>query len=171
LCRCDHASDRLDQARVIVLDPRWAAAPRRSVWRRSCQTLFGRRLRSRNSGRDCRWATSPEFRQQPAIEFAGDLEAAHRQDHVGVARTRVGFALDSLLEGGGFEPPVPRQRRHPAATANHLSEPRRPVFKIELKPRRSAMTLSLPANDAPAMLFWASTGSPAMQPRWIASPN
>src|SRR3984893_4017577 len=26
------------------------------------------------------------------------------------------------------------------------SEPRRPVFKIELKPRRSAMTLSLPAN-------------------------
>ena len=107
MCRCDHASDRLDQARVIVLDPRWAAAPRRSVWRRSCQTLFGRRLRSRNSGRDCRWATSPEFRQQPAIEFAGDLEAAHRQDHVGVARTRVGFALDSLLEGDGFEPSVP----------------------------------------------------------------
>ena len=26
------------------------------------------------------------------------------------------------------------------------SEPRRPVFKIELKPQRSAMTLSLPAN-------------------------
>jgi hypothetical protein len=50
------------------------------------------------------------------------------------------------LEGGGFELPVPRQRRHPSATANHLSEPRRPVFKIELKPRRSAMTLSLPAN-------------------------
>jgi hypothetical protein len=65
--------------------------------------------------------------------------------------------VDSLLEGGGFEPPVPRQRRHPSATANHLasyhfprklglrfapkastpsrksSEPRRPVFKIELK--------------------------------------
>jgi hypothetical protein len=40
----------------------------------------------------------------------------------------------------------PRQRRHPSATANHLSEPCRPVFKIELKPRRSAMTLSLPAN-------------------------
>src|ERR1700737_5001622 len=82
----------------------------------------------------------------------------------------VGFAHDSALEGGGFEPPVPRQRRHPSATANHLasyhlprklglrfapkastpsrksSEPRRPVFKIELKPRRSAMTLSLPAN-------------------------
>ena len=56
------------------------------------------------------------------------------------------FAQDSPLEGGGFEPPVPRQRRHPSATANHLSEPRRPVFKIELKPRRSAMTLSLPAN-------------------------
>ncbi len=56
------------------------------------------------------------------------------------------FALDSPLEGGGFELPVPRQRRHPSATANHLSEPRRPVFKIELKPRRSAMTLSLPAN-------------------------
>src|SRR5258707_12757697 len=53
---------------------------------------------------------------------------------------------DSPLEGGGFELPVPRQRRHPSATANHLSEPRRPVFKIELKPRRSAMTLSLPAN-------------------------
>src|ERR1700722_3976743 len=50
------------------------------------------------------------------------------------------------LEGGGFELPVPRQRRHPSATANHLSEPRRPVFKIELKPRGSAMTLSLPAN-------------------------
>ena len=32
------------------------------------------------------------------------------------------------LEGDGFEPPVPRQRRHPSATANHLSEPRRPVF-------------------------------------------
>ena len=46
----------------------------------------------------------------------------------------------------GFEPPVPRQRRHPSATANHLSEPRRPVFKLELKPRRGAMTLSLPAN-------------------------
>jgi hypothetical protein len=46
----------------------------------------------------------------------------------------------------GFEPPVPRQRRHPSATANYFSEPRRPVFKIELKPRRSAMTLSLPAN-------------------------
>jgi hypothetical protein len=82
----------------------------------------------------------------------------------------VRFAPDSPLEGGGFEPPVPRQRRHPSATANHLasyhlprklglrfvpkastpsrksSEPRRPVFKIELKPWRSAMTLSLPAN-------------------------
>ena len=35
---------------------------------------------------------------------------------------------NSALEGGGFEPPVPRQRRHPSATANHLSEPCRPVF-------------------------------------------
>src|ERR1700738_4454403 len=31
------------------------------------------------------------------------------------------FAADSMLEGGGFEPPVPRQRRHPSATANHLA--------------------------------------------------
>src|SRR5258706_15352047 len=68
---------------------------------------------------------------------------------------------DSPLEGGGFELPVPRQRRHPSATANHLasyhlprklglrfapeastpsrksSEPHRPVFQIELKSRRS----------------------------------
>ena len=69
-----------------------------------------------------------------------------------------------------MESKTPSIRRHPSATANHLSghhlprklglrfapkpstpsrkssEPRRPVFKIELKPRRSAMTLSLPAN-------------------------
>jgi hypothetical protein len=31
------------------------------------------------------------------------------------------FAPDSPLEGGGFEPPVPRPRRHPSATANHLA--------------------------------------------------
>src|ERR1700730_489763 len=80
------------------------------------------------------------------------------------------FAVDSPVEGGGVAPPVPRQRRHPSATANHVasyhlprklglrfapkastpsrksSEPHRPVFKIELKPRRSVITLSLPAN-------------------------
>jgi hypothetical protein len=33
----------------------------------------------------------------------------------------VRFAADSPLEGDGFEPSVPRQRRHPSATANHLS--------------------------------------------------
>ncbi len=42
------------------------------------------------------------------------------------SRPEFKFAPDSALEGGGFEPPVPRQRRHPSATANHLSEPRRP---------------------------------------------
>ena len=80
------------------------------------------------------------------------------------------FVVDSPLEGGGFEPPVPRQRRHPSAPANHLSsyhfprklglrfapkastpsrkssELRRPVFKIEPKPRWQRMTFSLPAN-------------------------
>ena len=88
----------------------------------------------------------------------------------GARRPKLRFARDSPLEGGGVEPPVPRQRRHPSATANHLasyhlprklglrfapkastpsrksSEPHRPVFKIELKPRRSVITLSLPAN-------------------------
>src|SRR3984893_7656519 len=32
-----------------------------------------------------------------------------------------GSRADSLPEGGGFEPPVPRPRRHPSATANHLA--------------------------------------------------
>jgi hypothetical protein len=38
----------------------------------------------------------------------------------GVSQARplkVRFASDSLLEGDGFELPVPRQRRHPSATA------------------------------------------------------
>ena len=59
-----------------------------------------------------------------------------------------GSQFRTRLRAGGrwIRTSGPRQRRHPSATANHLSEPRRPVFKIELKPRRSAMTLSLPAN-------------------------
>jgi hypothetical protein len=32
------------------------------------------------------------------------------------------FARDSPLEGDGFELSVPRQRRHPSATANRLSK-------------------------------------------------
>jgi len=74
----------------------------------------------------------------------GELESARQV--FAILIEGIWFAQDSPLEGGGFEPPVPRQRRHPSATANHLSEQCRPVFKIELKPRRSAMTLSLPAN-------------------------
>jgi len=105
------------------------------------------------------------------------------------------FAADSPLEGGGFEPPVPRPRRHPSATANHLasyhlprklglrfapmastpsrksSEPRRPVFKIELKPRRSAMTLSLLANRCTGHVILGLDRLTRLQPRWIASPN
>ena len=122
----------------------------------------------------------------PADELEGRLRALIEE---------VRFAADSLLEGGGFEPPVPRQRRHPSATANHLasyhlprklglrfapkastpsrksSEPRRPVFKIELKPRRSAMTLSLLANRGTGHVILGLERLTRHEPRWIASPN
>jgi hypothetical protein len=39
--------------------------------------------------------------------------------HAGSVRTE--FAADSSLEGDGFELSVPRERRHPSATANRLS--------------------------------------------------
>jgi hypothetical protein len=95
---------------------------------------------------DACWFTGIYSRVLPshAIGSAGRLQPGRQI--FGALVEEVRFARDSQVEGGGFEPPVPRQRRHPSATANHLSEPRRPVFKIELKPRRSAMTLSLPAN-------------------------
>ena len=101
------------------------------------------------------------------------------------------FALDSPLEGDGFELSVPRQLRPPqrplitspaitfrdsSACASHRRlRPLRgnppicagPSSKLSQSPDGSSTTLSCPRNDAPVMLFWASTGSPAMQPRWI----
>src|ERR1700720_4478403 len=100
----------------------------------------------------CRGERRRGLPQRPAQPAAASRAETHLRAvagfvaDVGMQEPLVWFAPDSLLEGGGFEPPVPRQRRHPSATANHLSEPCRPVFKIELKPRRSAMTLSLPAK-------------------------
>jgi hypothetical protein len=98
---------------------------------------------------------------------------------------------DSPQEGDGFELSVPRQLRPPqrplitspaitfrdsSACASHRRlRPLRgnppicagPSSKLSQSPDGSSTTLSCPRNDAPVMLFWASTGSPAMQPRWI----
>src|ERR1700731_5140691 len=49
----------------------------------------------------------------------------------------VRFAADSPLEGDGFEPSVPRQRRYPSATANHFSSHHLPrKLGLRFPPRR-----------------------------------
>jgi hypothetical protein len=57
------------------------------------------------------WARLPPMRSSSLGVFA----------HHSIAPTRNRWFADSLLEGDGFELSVPRQRRHPSATANRLS--------------------------------------------------
>src|ERR1700732_1332908 len=56
---------------------------------------------------------------------------------------RIGFAIDSLLEGDGFELPVPRQRRHPSPTAGGRRKPPQPVATSERSSLRATLMMAL----------------------------
>ena len=69
------------------------------------------------------------------------------------------FARDSPLEGDGFELSVPRQRRHPSATANRLSRHHFPR-DLGLRFAPKASTPSRKSSELPRKVTGSSQRSP-----------
>ena len=71
----------------------------------------------------------PDKRRRSLHEAASTFALKNSTDQTGqilpatarMMTREVKFVTDSPLEGDGFELSVPRQRRHPSATANRLS--------------------------------------------------